>query len=78
MYIYILNERLPVVQLKDIAKKILKYFIFVAVPLALVIGLAFMTEQASEKGDAMALKGTIPLIDAAVPEQTETATFSLG
>lgn len=64
--------------LKDRVRKILKYIIFIAVPLALVIVLAFMTQQTSERGDAMALKGTIPPIDASVPAQTETATFSLG
>jgi len=67
-----------VLRLKDRVRKILKYIIFIAVPVALVIGLAFTTQQAAEKGDSMALKGTIPPIDAAVPAQTETATFSLG
>jgi len=66
------------VKLTDRVEKILKYIVFVAVPLALVIALALVAQQAVEKGDAMALKGTIPPIDAAVPAQTETATFSLG
>ena len=65
-------------KLTDRAEKILKYIVFIAVPLALVIALALVVQQAAEKGDAMALKGTIPPIDAAVPSQTETATFSLG
>jgi len=67
-----------VLKLTDRVEKILKYIVFVAVPLALVIALALVAQQAVEKGDAMALKGTIPPIDAAVPAQTETATFSLG
>ena len=66
------------VKLTDRVEKILKYIVFVAVPLALVIALALVAQQAVEKGDAMALKGTIPPIDAAVPAQMETATFSLG
>ena len=65
-------------KLTDRVEKILKYIVFIAVPLALVIVLALVAQQAAEKGDAMALKGTIPPIDAAVPAQTETATFSLG
>ena len=65
-------------KLTDRVRKILKYIVFIAVPLALVIALALVAQQAAEKGDAMALKGTIPPIDAAVPAQTETATFSLG
>jgi len=65
-------------KLKDIAKTILKYIILAAVPVALVVGVIFMAQQSAERGDAMALKGTIPPIDAAVPAQTETATFSLG
>ena len=64
--------------LKDRVRKILKYILFVVVPLALVVVVAFMTQQTAERGDAMALKGTIPPIDAALPAQTETATFSLG
>jgi hypothetical protein len=66
------------VKLTDRVGKILKYIIFIAVPLALVIVLALMAQQTAEKGDAMALKGTIPPIDAAAPAQIETATFSLG
>jgi len=66
------------VKLTDRVGKILKYIIFIAVPLALVVVLALMTQQTVEKGDVMALKGTIPPIDAAVPAQVETATFSLG
>ncbi|MBN2463755.1 MAG: hypothetical protein JXB43_09195 [Dehalococcoidia bacterium] len=69
---------LEVVKLKDISKKILKYFVFVAVPVALVIGAAYVLQPDAERGDTMALKGTIPPIDAAVPAQAETATFSLG
>jgi hypothetical protein len=65
-------------KLTDRVKGILKYVIFIAVPIALVIVLALMAQQPAEKGDAMALKGTIPPIDAAVPAQIETATFSLG
>ena len=65
-------------KLTDLAKTISKYLIFAAVPLALVIVAACTPPQAAERGDAMALKGTIPSIDAAVPAQTETATFSLG
>lgn len=65
-------------KLTDRARKILKYFIFVAVPVALVIGAVYMLQSDTERGDLMALKGTIPPIDAAVPAQTETATFSLG
>lgn len=59
-------------------RKVLKYIIFTAVPLALVIVLAFTAQQTAKKGNAMALKGTIPPIDASAPAQTETATFSLG
>ncbi|MFC2051062.1 hypothetical protein ACFLTN_07820 [Chloroflexota bacterium] len=62
----------------DVAKTILKYLVFAAVPLALVIVSACTPWQAAEKGGTMALKGTIPPIDVAVPAQTETATFSLG
>jgi hypothetical protein len=58
-------------------RTILKYLIFAGVPLALVVVAACMSWQA-ERGDVMALKGTIPPIDASVPAQTETATFSLG
>ena len=64
--------------MKDIAKKILKYFLFVAVPVAIVGFAAYMLQPNAERGDVMALKGTIPPIDAAVPVQMETATFSLG
>jgi hypothetical protein len=46
--------------------------------LALVIVSACTPWKAGEKGGVMALKGTIPPIDAAAPAQTETATFSLG
>lgn len=66
------------VRLKDVAKKILKYFIFVAVPVAIVVVAAYALQPDTERGDAMALKSTIPSIDAAAPAQTETATFSLG
>jgi len=65
-------------KLADRVRIILKYFIFAGVPVALVIVLAFMTQQTTEKGEAMALKGTIPPIDTSAPAQTETATFSLG
>ena len=65
-------------KLTDRVRKILKYIIFIAVPIALLVVLAFMAQQAAEKGDAMALKGTIPPIDTSTPAQTETATFSLG
>ena len=65
-------------KLTDRIRTILKYFVFAGVPLALVIVAACTPWQASEKGDEMALKGTIPPIDASVPVQTETATFSLG
>ena len=65
-------------KLTDRVEKILKYIVFIAVPLALVIALALVVQQAAEKGDAMALKDTIPPIDASTPAQTETATFSLG
>ncbi len=64
--------------LADRVKTILKYLIFGGVPLALVIVAACTPWQAAEKGDVMALKGTIPPIDAAATAQTETATFSLG
>jgi len=59
-------------------KKILKYLLFAATPLALVIALACTPLQSAKKEDMMNLKGTIPLIDAAAPAQTETATFALG
>jgi hypothetical protein len=62
----------------DMARTILKNLIFAGVPLALVIFAACTPQQIAERGDVMALKGTIPPIDAAVPAQTETATFSLG
>jgi hypothetical protein len=64
-------------KLADRVRTILKYLIFAGVPLALVIVAACVPQQA-ERGDVMALKGTIPPIDAAAPAQTETATFSLG
>ena len=64
--------------MRDVAKKILKYIIVIAVPVALVSFGAYALQQNTENGDAMTLKGTIPPIDAAVPAQTETATFSLG
>ena len=66
------------VKLKNTAKKILEYIILAAVSLALVIVAGYMLQPNTERSDAMALKGTIPPIDAAVPAQTETATFSLG
>jgi hypothetical protein len=65
-------------KLADRVRTILKYLMFAGVPLALVIVAACMPQQAAEKGDVMALKGTIPPIDVAAPVQTETATFSLG
>lgn len=65
-------------KLTDMVKTILKYVIFAGVPLALVIVAACTPWQAAEKGEVMALKGTIPSIDASAPAQTETATFSLG
>jgi hypothetical protein len=67
-----------VLKLADRARTILKHLIFAGVPLALVIVAACTPWQAAERGDIMALKGTIPPIDAFAPAQTETATFSLG
>jgi hypothetical protein len=64
-------------KLTDKVRTIFKYLIFAGVPLALVIVSACTPWQA-ERGDAMALKGTIPPIDGAAPAHTETATFSLG
>jgi hypothetical protein len=64
-------------KLTDRVRTIFKYLIFAAAPLALVIVAACVPQQ-TERGDVMALKGTIPPIDAAAPAQTETATFSLG
>ena len=64
--------------MKDVAKTILKYIILAAVPVAIIMLAAHMLQPNAERGDAMALKGSIPPIDAAVPAQTETATFSLG
>jgi hypothetical protein len=64
-------------KLADRIRTVLKYLIFSAVPLPLIIVAACAPWQA-ERGDVMALKGTIPPIDAASPAQTETATFSLG
>ena len=66
------------VQLKNVAKTILKYIILAAVPVAIIMVAAYVLQPNAEREDAMALKGTIPPIDAAVPAQTETATFSLG
>ncbi len=63
---------------KDMVRTILKYFVFTAATLALVMVAACVPQQSAERGDAMALKGTIPPIDAAAPTRTETATFSLG
>jgi len=57
-------------------RKILKYML-AGVPLALVL-LSSCLPWLDERGDSMALKGTIPPIDAAAPAKTETATFSLG
>ena len=68
------NNKLPILKIKDMVKTILK---FVAAPLLLVI-LSACTQQTAEGEDIMALKGTIPPIDAAAPTQTETATFALG
>jgi hypothetical protein len=65
-------------KLTDRVRKILKYIIFAGVPLALVILSSCIPWVSAERGDSMALKGTIPPIDAAAPAQTETATFSLG
>jgi hypothetical protein len=64
-------------KLADRVRTKLKYLIFAAAPLALVIVAACVPWQA-ERGDVMALKGTIPPIDVAAPAQTDTATFSLG
>ena len=65
-------------KLADKVRTIFKYLIFAGVPLALVIVAACTPWQAAEREDLMALKGTIPPIDAAAPAHTETATFSLG
>jgi hypothetical protein len=70
-------SRLPMPKLTDRVRAILKNLIFAGVPLALVI-VAACTPWQAEKGEVMALKGTIPPIDAAAPTETETATFSLG
>jgi len=59
-------------------KTTLKTILFTAVVLALVIVSAYGLRQNVEGGDNMALRGTIPPIDAVAPVQTETATFSLG
>jgi hypothetical protein len=59
---------------EDMAKIILKF----AVAPLLVILSACTPWQTAERGDIMALKGTIPPMDAAAPTQTETATFALG
>jgi hypothetical protein len=64
-------------KLTDKVRALLKHLIFAGVPLALVIVAACMPWQ-TERGDVMALKGTVPPIDASAPAQTETATFSLG
>ena len=72
------KNSLPVLKSADIVKTILKHLVFAAVPLALVIVSACTPWQAAEKGGTMALRGTTPPIDASVPAQTETATFSLG
>jgi hypothetical protein len=58
-------------------RKRLKYML-AGVPLALVLLSSCIPWVTAERGDSMALKGTIPPIDAAAPAQTETATFSLG
>jgi hypothetical protein len=58
-------------------RKILKY-VFAGVPLALVLLSSCIPWVTAGRGDSMALRGTIPPIDAAAPAQTETATFSLG
>jgi hypothetical protein len=58
-------------------KKILKYML-AGVPLALVLLSSCIPWVTVERRDSMALKGTIPPIDAVAPAQTETATFSLG
>jgi hypothetical protein len=77
IFTYLIN-RLLMLKLTDIAKAISKYFIFAVVSVVLVMVAACMPQQTDEKGDAMALKGTIPPIDTSTPAQTETATFSLG
>jgi hypothetical protein len=59
-------------------RKILKCIALAGVPLALVVVSSCIPWVTAERGDSMALKGTIPPIDAAAPKQTETATFSLG
>jgi hypothetical protein len=65
-------------KLSDRVRKILKNIAFAGVPLALLIISSCIPWVTAERGDSMALKGTIPPIDAAAPAQTETATFSLG
>jgi hypothetical protein len=64
-------------KLTDRVRKILKYML-AGVPLALVLLSSCIPWLADGRGDAMALRGTIPPIDASAPVQTETATFSLG
>jgi len=65
-------------KLQDRVRKTLKSIAFASVPLALVIVSSCIPWVTADIGDSMALKGTIPPIDAAAPKQTETATFSLG
>jgi hypothetical protein len=72
------NNRHPILKLADRFRTIFKYLIFAGVLLALVIVAACMPGRAAKSEDLMALRGTIPPIDAAVPVHTETATFSLG
>jgi hypothetical protein len=64
-------------KLRDGGRKILKY-VFAGVPLALLLLSSCIPWATAERGDSMALRGTIPPIDAAAPAKTKTATFSLG
>jgi len=59
-------------------RTILKAIILPVVLVTLFIGAAYAQRQNADGGDNMALKGTIPSIDATAPTQVETATFSLG
>jgi hypothetical protein len=65
-------------KLPDRVRKTLKNIAFAGAPLALVILSSCIPWATAERGDSMALRGTIPPIDVAAPVMTETATFSLG
>jgi hypothetical protein len=64
-------------KLTDRIRKLLKY-ILAGVSLTVLLLSSCIPWVTAGRGDSMALKGTIPPIDASAPAQTEMATFSLG